>query len=83
MKVRYYLKYRAFSQQSSNNQKKFKYNIVAKTSRTLGVLSRVLKMADTLTRQLACSTLVQSILEFRRQVWDSYLNKVIKQLEKV
>ena len=45
-------------------------NITAKASRTLGMLSRVLKMADTRTRQLAYNTLVRPILEFGCQVWD-------------
>ena len=47
------------------------------------MLSRVLKMADTQTRQLAYNTLVRPILEFDCQVWDPYLRKDVKQLEKV
>ena len=47
------------------------------------MLSRVLKMADTRTRQLAYNTLVRPILEFGCQVWDPYLRKDVKQLEKV
>ena len=57
-------------------------NIIAKASRTLGMWSRVLQMADTQTRQLAYNTLVRPILEFRCPVCDPYLRKYVKQLEK-
>ena len=49
----------------------------------LGMLSLVLKLADTWTRKLVYNTLVRHILEFRRQVWEPYLSMDVKQLEKV
>ena len=57
-------------------------NITAKVSRTLGMLSRVLKMADTRTRQLVYKTLVRPILEFGCQVWDPYLWKMLNNWKK-
>lgn len=57
--------------------------IVAKASRTLGMLWRVLKTADTRTRQLAYNALVRPILEYGCSAWDPYLAKDIRQLEKV
>jgi hypothetical protein len=69
----------------SNNLKWEKHinNIVSKATRLLGMLSRVLKTADTKTRQVAYNTLVRPVLEYGCQVWDPYLKKDIKRLEQV
>ena len=58
-------------------------NITSKASRVQGMLSRVLKSADTKTRLVAYKTLVRSNLEYACQVWDPHLKKDIKKLEKV
>ena len=47
------------------------------------MLSRVLKSADTRTRQLAYYALIRQILEYGCSAWDPYLVKDIKQIEKV
>lgn len=57
--------------------------IIAKSTRLLGMLYRVLKSADTRTRQLAYHTLIRPILEYGCPAWDPYLEKDIKQLEKL
>ena len=57
--------------------------IVSKSTRLLGMLSRVLKSADTRTRQLAYYALIRQILEYGCSAWDPYLVKDIKQIEKV
>jgi len=57
--------------------------LASKATRTLGMLQRVLKTADTKTRLVAYNTLVKPILEYGCQVWDPYLKKDIKKLEKI
>jgi hypothetical protein len=57
--------------------------IEAKANRLLGMLARVLKSADTKTRMVAYNTLVRPVLEYGCQVWDPYLKKDIKKLEKI
>jgi hypothetical protein len=56
--------------------------IVAKATKLLGMLKRVLKTADTKTRQVAYNTIVRPVLEYGCQVWDPYLKKDIGKLEK-
>ena len=58
-------------------------NIVAKASGRLGLLRRALKSADSKVRQQAYNTIVKPILEYGCPVWDPYLAKDIKKLEKV
>ena len=57
--------------------------IIAKSYKLLGMLYRVLRSADTRTRQLAYYTLIRPILEYGCPVWDPYLKKEIKQLETI
>ena len=57
--------------------------ITSKANRLIGMLSRVLKHADTKTKLIAYKTLVRSNLEYACQVWDPYLKKNIKKLEKI
>ena len=57
--------------------------IVAKSTSLLGMLWRVLKSADTRTRQLAYYTLIRPNLEYGCVAWDPYFDKDIKQLEKL
>ena len=57
-------------------------NIVAKASGRLGLLRRVLKSADSRTRQQAYNTIVRPILEYGCPVWDPCLTKDIKSLRK-
>lgn len=54
-------------------------NIAVKASRTLGMLSPVLKVTGTWARQLVYNTLVRPILDFGCEVW----NPDVKQLKKV
>ena len=56
--------------------------ILAKANKIKGLLSRVLKTADTKTRLVAYKTLVRSNLEYASQVWDPHLKRDIKRLEK-
>ena len=57
--------------------------IVSKANKVRGMLSRVLNTADTKTRMVAYKTLIRSNLEYACQVWDPFLQKDIKTLEKV
>lgn len=57
--------------------------IISKANRSLGMLRRVLKDADTKTRQVAFLSLVRPVLEFGCLVWDPYLKRDIKRMEKV
>ena len=57
--------------------------VASKALKLLGMLSRVIKTADTKTRQMAYNTLIRPVLEYGCQVWDPYLSKDIKQLEKI
>ena len=60
------------------------YNkIISKANRTLFMLRRVLKQADTKTRQIAYFSLVRPLLEYGCTVWDPFLKKDIKRFEKV
>ena len=47
-----------------------------------GMLRRVLKDADTKTRLIAFNTLVRPVLEYGCPVWDLFLKKYIKILQK-
>ena len=55
---------------------------VSKTNRLLGMLRRVLKTADTKTRQVAYNTLVRPVLKYGCEVWDPYTKKNIDKIEK-
>lgn len=47
------------------------------------MIRRVLKSADTPTKKIAYFSLVRPTLEYASQIWDSYQNKHVKQLEKL
>ena len=47
------------------------------------MLRRVLKTADTKTRQVAYNTLVRPVLDYGCEVWDRYTKKRIDKIEKV
>ena len=69
-----------------NGKKIHVTNIVAKAFRTLGMLSWVFKSSDTLTQQLVYRVWYISVPYFEvltPNVWDPYLSKDVKQLEKV
>jgi len=53
-------------------------HIEAKGKKILGMLSRVLKTADTKTRKVAYETLVWPVLEYGCQVWDPHMKKDIE-----
>ena len=57
--------------------------VASKALKLLRMLSRVIKTADTKTRKMAYNTLIRPALEYGCQVWDPYLSKDIKQLEKI
>ena len=57
--------------------------ITFKANRLIWMLSRVLKHADTKTKLITYKTLVRLNLECACQVWDPYLKKNIKNLEKL
>ena len=46
------------------------------------MLRRVLKTADTKTRQVAYNTLVRPVLKYGCEVWDPYTKKNIDKIEK-
>ena len=58
-------------------------NIACKARRFNGMLRKVLKDADTKTRLIAYNTLVRPVLKYRCFVWDPFLKKNIKVLQKV
>lgn len=47
------------------------------------MLRRVLKHADTKTRQIAYFSLVSPLLEYGCTVWDPFMKKDIKRFEKI
>jgi len=57
--------------------------IITKANRVQGMLNRVLKTADTKTRLVAYKSLLRPILEYASQVWDPYLKKEVKRLERI
>ena len=66
------------------NRSDYVNKVASKALKLLGMLSRAIKTADTKTRQMAYNnTLIRPILEYGCQVWDPYLSKDIKQLEKI
>ena len=57
--------------------------IAAKASQRLALVRRVLKFADLPTKKITYFSIVRPIMEYASQIWDPYLKKQVKQLEKV
>ena len=58
-------------------------NIACKVRRLNGMLERVLKDEETKTRLIAFNTLFRPVLEYWCPVWDPFLKKDIKVLQKI